>query len=57
MRNPFAYYKILLSTFTYEEQVNELNNKINELAHKEQHRNIIDTRYERIKETILLIHN
>ena len=49
MRNPFVDYKILLSTFTYEEQVNKLN-KINELAHKKQHGNIIDTRYERIKE-------
>ena len=34
MRNPLGDYKILLSTFTYEEQVNELNHKINELAHK-----------------------
>ena len=50
MRNPLADYKILLSTFTYEEQVNELNHKINELAHKKQHGNIIDTRYDRIKE-------
>ena len=50
MRNPFADSKILLSTFTYEEQVNELNHKINELAHKKQHGKIIDTPYERIKE-------
>ena len=34
MRNPLGDYKILLSTFTYEEQVNELNHKTNELAHK-----------------------
>ena len=50
MKNQFADYKILLSTFTYEEQLNELNHKINELANKKQHGNIIDTRYERIKE-------
>ena len=47
MRNPLGDYKILLSTFTYEEQVNELNHKINELAHKKkQHGNIMDTRYD-----------
>ena len=50
MKNQFADYKILLSTFTYEEQLNELNHKINELANKKQHGNIIDTRHERIKE-------
>ena len=27
MRNPFADYKILLSTFSYEEQINEINQK------------------------------
>ena len=27
MRNPFADYKKLLDTFSYEEQVNEINRK------------------------------
>ena len=44
MRNRFAYYKILLSTLSYEEQINEMNQIINELANsKKQHRYILDT--------------
>ena len=50
MRNPFVDYKSLLNTFSYEEQINEINQKINELANQKQHANIIDRRYERIKE-------
>ena len=50
MRNPFADYKSLLNTFSYEEEINEINQKINELANQKQHANIIDWRYERIKE-------
>ena len=50
MRNPCADYKILLATFSHEEQINEINQKINELLNKKQHGNIIDSRYERIKE-------
>ena len=50
MRNPCTDYKILLSTFSYDEQINEINQKINELLNKTQPRNMIDTRYERIKE-------
>ena len=50
MRNPFADYKSLLNTFSYREQINEINQKINELANQKQHANIIDRRYERIKE-------
>ena len=50
MRNPFTDYKTLLDTFSYEEQINEINQKINELANEKQHANIIDRRYERIKE-------
>ena len=50
MRSPFADYKSLLNTFSYEEQINEINQKINELANQKQHANIIDRRYERIKE-------
>ena len=47
MRNPFADYKTLLDTFSYNEQINEINQKINELANEKQHANIIDRRYER----------
>ena len=50
MRNPCADYKILLDTFSYEEQIIEINQKINELFNKKQHGNMIDSRYERIKE-------
>ena len=43
MRNPFTDCKsLLLNTFSYEEQINEINQKINELANKKQHANIID---------------
>ena len=50
MRNPFTDYKSLLETFSYDEQINEINQKINELANEKQHANIIDRRYKRIKE-------
>ena len=49
MRNPCTDYKILLDTFTYEEQIGEINGKIDELLNKKQHGNIKDNRYERIK--------
>ena len=49
MRNPCTDYKILLDTFTYEEQIDEINGKIDELLNKKQHGNIKDNRYERIK--------
>ena len=50
MRNPFADYKLLLGTFSYDKKINGVNQKINELANQKQHANIIDRRYERIKE-------
>ena len=51
MRNLCADYKTLFDTFSYEEQIDEINRKINELLNKKQHGNIIiDSRYERIKE-------
>ena len=50
MRNPFADYKSLLNTFSYGEQIHEINQKINELANQKEHANIIDRRYERMKE-------
>ena len=49
MRNPCTDYKILLDTFTYEEQIDEINRKINELLNEKQYGNIKDNRYERIK--------
>ena len=50
MRNPFAHYKKFLDTFSYEEQMDEINQKIYELANEKHHANKIDRRYERIKE-------
>ena len=50
MRNPFADYIKLLSTFSYDEQINEINQKINELVNKKQHACKIDSRYEQTKE-------
>ena len=50
MRNPFADYKTLLDTLSYEEQINKINQKIHELAHEKHHASKIDRRYERIKE-------
>ena len=50
MSNSFSDYKKLLSIFTYEEQVNELNQKIYEVLYKKQDGNMLDTRYELIKE-------
>ena len=49
-RNPFTDFKSLLDTFSYNEQINEINIKINELANQKQHANIKDGGYERIKE-------
>ena len=48
MRNPFADYKNLLDTFSYEEQIDEIDQKI--LAHEKHHANKIDRQYEQIKE-------
>ena len=51
MKNQFTSYKKLLSTFSYDEQIIEVNQIINKLANcKKQHRNILDTRYDRTKE-------
>ena len=49
MRNPCTGYKTLISIFSYDEQINEINQKINELVNRKQHRNMIDNRYEQIK--------
>ena len=50
MRNSFTDYKKLLSTFTYEEQVNELNQKMYKALNKKQDGNMVDTRYDLMKE-------
>ena len=50
MRNPSTDFNRLLSTFTYEEQINEINQKIYEFLNEKQYGNTIDTRYEQIKE-------
>ena len=50
MRNSFSDYKKLLSTFTYKEQINELNQKIYEVLNNKQDGNMVDTRYDLIKE-------
>ena len=42
-------YKTLLNIFSNDEQINEINQKINELVNRKQHRNMIDNRYEQIK--------
>ena len=34
MRNPCTGYKTLISIFSYDEQINEINQKINELVNK-----------------------
>ena len=50
MRNPFADYKTLLHTFSYEEKIDKINQKIHELARAKHYANKIDRRYERMKE-------
>ena len=51
MRNLCVDFKTLFDTFSYEEQIDQINRKINELLKKKQQGNIIiDRRYERIKE-------
>ena len=51
MRNLCVDFKTLFDTFSYEEQIDQINRKINELLKKKQHGNIIiDRRDERIKE-------
>ena len=50
MRNSSVAYKTLFDTFSYKEQIDEINRKINELVNKKQHGNIIDRWYDRIKQ-------
>ena len=50
MRNQFAEYKTLLQTFSFQDQIDEINDMIKKLANKKHIENIRDSRYERIKE-------
>ena len=50
MRNSFTDYKILFSTFSYDEKINEVTQKIHQLVNKKQHGNMKDTPYDRIKD-------
>ena len=52
MKNPFTDYKTLLSTFSFDEQINEKNQKIYEVVNKKQPGNMKDTCYERKKELL-----
>ena len=49
MRNPFADYKTLLHTFSYEEKIDEINQKIHELARAKHFANKIDRRMKELK--------
>ena len=40
MKNQFTDYKLLLSTLSYKEQINETNQIINELANSKKCRNV-----------------
>ena len=48
MKNQFADFKTLLKTFSYDDQIYLINQKINELVNTKQRRNMIDDRYEQI---------
>ena len=49
MRNRCTDYKTIITPFSYDEQINEINQKIYELVNNKQHRNMTDNRYEQIK--------
>ena len=50
MYNQFTEYKKLLQTFSFQEQIDEINDIIKKLTNKKQIANIKDNRYERIEE-------
>ena len=50
MRNQFTQYKTLLQTFSWQEQIDEINDMIKSLVNKKHIANINDRRYDRIKE-------
>ena len=50
MYNQFTEYKKLLQTFSFQEQIDEINDMIKKLTNKKHIKNIKGNRYERIKE-------
>ena len=50
MRNHFTEYKTLLQTYSFQEQIDDINDMIKKLANKKHIANIKDSRYNRIKE-------
>ena len=51
MKKQFGDFRTLLSTFSYDEQIYLINQIIYEFAsNKKQHRNILDRRYDQLKE-------
>ena len=50
MYNQFTEYKKLLQTFSFQEQIDEINDIIKKLTNKKQIANIKDNRYKRIEE-------
>ena len=50
MRNQFTEYKTLLQTYSFKEQIDDINDMIKKLVNKKHIANIKDSRYNRIKE-------
>ena len=46
MNKQFVDHKTVLCTFTHDELINEINQKINELISTKLHSNMTDNRYE-----------
>ena len=49
MYNQFTEYKTLLQIFSFQEQIDEINDMIKKLTNKKHITNIKDNRYERLK--------
>ena len=50
MRNHFTEYKTLLQTYSFQEQIDDINDMIKKLVNKKHIANIKDSRYNRIRE-------
>ena len=50
MRNQFTEYKTLLQTYSFQEQIDDINDMIKKLVNKKHIANIKDSRYNRIKQ-------
>ena len=50
MCNQFTEYKTLLQTYSFQEQIDDINDMIKKLANKKHIANIKDSRCDRIKE-------